>query len=173
MGSFVEDLWRSVFTPGPTPTLLLATNVTFAALQSVLFALLVATFSVHFFVLSALSAALWASINWFAKEVAEVQKKAAENEKENREGSSLQADKGTPRALDGTESETETESLSLGRKENITHSAGGRDGSSALRPGHGEGVGDDELRKRVTAAAGDTSSSTDSEWEKVDEGVSS
>ncbi|RKU40852.1 SMK killer toxin resistance protein [Coniochaeta pulveracea] len=48
MATFVQELWDSIFTPGPTPTLLIATNVTFAALQLVLFTLLVATWSIHF-----------------------------------------------------------------------------------------------------------------------------
>lgn len=69
MAAFFEDLWTSVFTPGPTSTLLIATNVTFAGLQTILLALLIATYSVHFVVLSVLSAGLWLAINWFAKEV--------------------------------------------------------------------------------------------------------
>ncbi|KAG7292097.1 hypothetical protein NEMBOFW57_002130 [Staphylotrichum longicolle] len=63
MASFFEDLWQSIFTPGPTPTLLVATNATFAALQVVLAVLLYATFSVHFLILSALCGGLW--VNWF------------------------------------------------------------------------------------------------------------
>jgi hypothetical protein len=69
MSAFFTDLVMSIFTPGPTPTLLVATNVTFAALQVVLFILLVATYSIHFLILSGLSAGLWWSINWFAAEV--------------------------------------------------------------------------------------------------------
>jgi len=78
MTTFIEDLWTSIFTPGPTSTLLLATNVSFGALQTVLLALLIATYSIHFLVLSVLSAGLWWSINWFAVEVAAV--RAAEEE---------------------------------------------------------------------------------------------
>ncbi len=66
MAGFVEQLWESIFTPGPTPSLLLATNVTFASLQLVLLALLIATYSVHFVVLSLISGGLWWAINWFA-----------------------------------------------------------------------------------------------------------
>lgn len=54
MSKFFEDLWESIFTPGPTPSLLIATNVSFFFLQIVLGALLVATYSVHFVVLSIL-----------------------------------------------------------------------------------------------------------------------
>lgn len=69
MPSFFEELWLSVFEPGPTPTLLVATNVSFAALQALFFALLIATYSIHFVVLSVLSGGLWYAINWFATEV--------------------------------------------------------------------------------------------------------
>ncbi|KAF2799498.1 Pkr1-domain-containing protein [Melanomma pulvis-pyrius CBS 109.77] len=69
MPNFFEDLWLSVFTPGPTPTLLVATNASFAALQLLFFALLLATYSVHFVILSGLTAGLWWAINWFATEV--------------------------------------------------------------------------------------------------------
>ena len=79
MADFVQNLWESIFTPGPTPTLLVATNVTFACLQTVLLLLLVATYSIHFLILSCISAGLWLSINWFAGEL-----KAAQ-EKETRE----------------------------------------------------------------------------------------
>ncbi|KAM3483020.1 hypothetical protein MY8738_003588 [Beauveria namnaoensis] len=69
MSSFIVELWESIFVPGPTPTILRATNATFAALQLTLFALLVGTYSIHFVILSILSAGLWWSINWFAAEL--------------------------------------------------------------------------------------------------------
>jgi len=69
MASFLESLWNSIFTPGATPTLLLATNVTFLSLQVLFFALLLATHSMHFVALSILSAGLWWGINWFATEL--------------------------------------------------------------------------------------------------------
>jgi len=69
MPSFFEELWLSVFEPGPTPTLLIATNASFAALQALFFALFIATYSVHFVILSFLTAGLWYAINWFATEV--------------------------------------------------------------------------------------------------------
>lgn len=73
-------MWDSVFTAGPTPPLLLATNASFAALQAVLFALLLATYSVHFVVLSILCGALWWAINWFVAEL-----RAAEELKRTRD----------------------------------------------------------------------------------------
>ncbi|KAF2501734.1 Pkr1-domain-containing protein [Lophium mytilinum] len=75
MASFFENLWASVFTPGPTPTLLLATNASFAALQVLLLALLLATYSIHFVILSGLTAGLWWAINWFAGELRAAQEK--------------------------------------------------------------------------------------------------
>jgi len=78
MSTFFTNLWNSIFTPGPTPTLLIATNATFAALQLLLFALLVATYSVHFVVLSGLTAGLWWAINWFAGELRAAQEKEEE-----------------------------------------------------------------------------------------------
>jgi hypothetical protein len=78
MASFFEQLWESVFTPGPTPTLLVATNASFAALQLLLLALLVATYSVHFVILSTLCAGLWWAINWFAGEIRAAQEKEEE-----------------------------------------------------------------------------------------------
>lgn len=69
MADFLSNLWASVFTPGTTPTLLVATNATFAALQVLLLALLAATYSIHFAILSVLCGGLWYSINWFATEL--------------------------------------------------------------------------------------------------------
>ncbi|KAK0905675.1 SMK killer toxin resistance protein [Friedmanniomyces endolithicus] len=73
MGDFLESLWGSVFAPGPTPTLLIATNVTFATLQAVHLALLIGTYSIHFAILSVLCCGLWCSINWFANELRQAQ----------------------------------------------------------------------------------------------------
>jgi hypothetical protein len=78
MASFFENLWLSIFTPGPTPTLLVATNASFAALQLLLFAMLLATYSVHFIILSFLCGGLWWSINWFAAEIRAAQAKEEE-----------------------------------------------------------------------------------------------
>lgn len=75
MADFLTNLWDSVFTPGTTPTLLLATNATFACLQLLLAGLLAATLSIHFVILSLLCGGLWWSINWFANEVRQAQEK--------------------------------------------------------------------------------------------------
>ncbi|PWY70938.1 Pkr1-domain-containing protein [Aspergillus heteromorphus CBS 117.55] len=176
MGSFMEDLWSSIFTPGPTHTLLVATNVTFAALQTLLFALLLATYSIHFVALSALSGALWWSINWFARELRQVQAaEAAEAEKraqleepeEEEEDSQSDSNRKTPGALEHTESDTETEVLAE-RKDVAPISPVPRSpaASATLRPP----VEQSQVRKRLSVS-GDSSGygSTDSEWEKVDD----
>ncbi|KAL4895130.1 ER protein Pkr1-domain-containing protein [Aspergillus ambiguus] len=158
MASFVEDLWSSIFTPGPTPTLLIATNVTFAALQVLLLALLLATYSIHFVVLSVLSASLWWAINWFAAEVRRAQE--AEKAKTATDGGG-----GDPQPGESAESDTETEGVT--RRENILGPTSTPAASAALQPPGRQG----EVRKR-TSMSGDNSSgygSTDSEWEKVDE----
>lgn len=89
MVSFMVDLMNSIFKPGPTSSLVLATNVSFACLQVVLFALLIATYSIHFFILSIICGGLWAAINWFVKELAihEAQQKQ-QNEAEATPGNS-------------------------------------------------------------------------------------
>jgi hypothetical protein len=73
MSTFITDLFQSIFTPGPTSTLLIATNASFACLQVVLFLLLIATYSIHFLILSFLSAGLWWAINWFVAELNSLQ----------------------------------------------------------------------------------------------------
>ena len=103
MASFVQNLWESIFTPGPTPTLLVATNVTFACLQTVLLLLLIATYSVHFVILSCISAGLWWSINWFAGEL-----KAAQ-EKEEKEKARTQAQQRASHHTTTEDSDTEVE----------------------------------------------------------------
>jgi hypothetical protein len=165
MASFFEALWESIFTPGPTPTLLVATNVTFAALQVVLAVLLFATYSVHFMVLSVLCGGLWAAINWFARELKEHQ--LQEEEKARR---ALAAH---PPPVISDESETEVEgakpttSLQQGTGSATKPSAV----SSVFKPVGMQG----ELKHR--AAEGISSSSqghrssvsTEDEWEKISE----
>lgn len=180
MASFVQDLWESIFTPGPTPTLLIATNVTFAALQLVLFTLLVATWSIHFIILSLLSGGLWFSINWFARELKVHQ--AQEEEKARRA-------KDTPVGNISATSDSETEvegsgsgaSRKRGRKSALEE-------PQVIEPITGSHVVEvveqkGELKQR--AAAGESTSassqasggsksgmSTEDEWEKVSENES-
>ena len=94
MASFFHDLWASVFTPGTTPALVLATNVTFFLLQIILLILLYATLSYHFIAMNIICVGLWGGVNWFVKEVEEFKRseeaKKLESEKDN---SSLGKDK--------------------------------------------------------------------------------
>jgi hypothetical protein len=112
MASFFENLWQSIFTPGPTPTLLVATNASFAALQLLFFALLIATYSIHFIILSILTAGLWWAINWFAAELRAAQ--AKEEEAKRIREARRDKDKGRGGAGDdgmdsGDDTEVETE----------------------------------------------------------------
>ena len=151
MANFMEDLWNSIFTPGPTPTLLVATNASFAALQLLLLLLLIATHSVHFIVLSVLCGGLWWSINWFAGELQSA-KAIEEAEKRKRKDKS-------PEPSSVGESDTETEVMPPPRRPPPV------DATNLLKPQ----PTDTSLRKR--SSQGDSSGyvSTDSEWEKISE----
>jgi hypothetical protein len=123
MASFVEDLWSSIFTPGPTPTLLIATNVAFAALQAIFFALLLATYSLHFVALSIISGGLWYAINWFAAEV----KLAQEQQEKDKTADS--------------DSETETEAARDVKSAVTTGSSHLQPQDPKQRPNSGDGSG--------------------------------
>ncbi len=155
MATFMTNLFNSIFTPGPTPTLIVATNVSFAALQCILLLLLIATYSVHFVILSFLSAGLWWAINWFVTELEAATKK----EKEAQHLRVLREERDNAGAED---SGTETEGTNgLRRSANVGTRTEGRSAQDAA-----EGA----LRKRRSlgeASAGELS--TDSEWEKVEE----
>jgi ER protein Pkr1 len=158
MAPFFEDLWNSIFTPGPTPTLLVATNASFAALQFILLVLLVATYSIHFVVLSLLCAGLWWSINWFvaeleagkAKEDAKMREKekSPEPEKSSRGGSDTETEMAPPPIRPAAPPPKEQPAL--------------------LKPRSADAQGTVRHRR----SQGDSSGyvSTDSEWEKVSEG---
>ncbi|SZE99595.1 unnamed protein product [Blumeria hordei] len=92
MSSFLTNLVQSIFIPGPTPTLLVATNATFACLQVLLFVLLISTYSYHFLILSILSASLWSSINWFVNELKAVQADETQKKMNDSSSSKLDAD---------------------------------------------------------------------------------
>ncbi|USP73318.1 hypothetical protein yc1106_00592 [Curvularia clavata] len=112
MASFFEQLWESIFTPGPTPTLLVATNASFAALQLLLFVMLLATYSIHFAILSLLCGGLWWSINWFAAEIraAQAKEEEAKRIREARRGTKEKSGGGDGEAMDsGDDTEVDTE----------------------------------------------------------------
>ncbi|KAK3366941.1 ER protein Pkr1-domain-containing protein [Lasiosphaeria ovina] len=183
MASFFRDLFESIFTPGPTPTLLVATNVTFAALQVVLGTLLIATYSVHFLVLSGLCGGLWAAINWFARELKEHQQQ--EEEKARRAAA---AAAGGPPGLTSEDSETEVEGTTATSTASLRR--GGRSGppkppapavtdpAAATASNEVEVLeAHGELKHRAAAGVADeaasqgtkSSASTEDEWEKVSE----
>jgi hypothetical protein len=199
MADFLPNLWESVFTSGPTPTLLIATNVTFAALQLVLALLLFATYSIHFVVLSTICGGLWWSINWFASEVAAVraeeEAKAAEEEREKEEKDVKtrgMKEGGQDGGQDGDDEGESTEVENDG--DAVSSSYGGLESSrgdlslSGFEEGavvastgrEDEDAAAAEVRQRNNAGkvqtqqqGGDLSGgevSTDSEWEKVEDG---
>ncbi|KAG0650775.1 hypothetical protein D0Z07_2356 [Hyphodiscus hymeniophilus] len=142
MSAFITDLFQSIFTPGPTSSLLVATNVSFACLQLVLLLLLIATYSIHFLILSFLSAGLWWAINWFVSELKIAQ--ALEEEKKRRTEEMAEDS--------GTEAETVIDTAEKGSREiEVLEPAG------ELRDRGGEG-------SRSEAEA-----STEDEWERVSE----
>ncbi|KAJ3553360.1 hypothetical protein NPX13_g10902 [Xylaria arbuscula] len=149
MAGFAEQLWESIFTPGTTPTLLLATNVTFASLQLVLLALLIATYSVHFVALSLISGGLWWAINWFATELRAAQEK---EEAEKARAEQRPVRQGTD------DSETEVETIISDNKP--------KTGSKAVEPV--EKTGDLKLRAEHSLES-KSAASTEDEWEKVSE----
>jgi len=146
MATFITDLISSIFVPGPTHSLVVATNASFASLQVILFCLLIATYSIHFVVLSILCAALWWGINWFVAELNAF--KAAEEAKKTEQESAAQA---------ASESDTEAETIVEAR------GSGSKELEVVPPAGH--------LKDRGGAASASSKSevSTEDEWEKVSE----
>lgn len=85
MLGFVEDLWQSVFMPGATPALVLATHVTFALLVILLATFAFLTGSIHIINLFVISLLLWGTLTWFIAELKRAdnaeKEKALESEK--------------------------------------------------------------------------------------------
>ncbi|OTA96904.1 hypothetical protein M434DRAFT_346272 [Hypoxylon sp. CO27-5] len=153
MAGFVQELWESIFTPGTTPTLLVATNVTFASLQLVLLLLLVATYSVHFIILSFLCGGLWWAINWFAAELKVAQAKEAREK--------ARAQRAAVQSSDDSETEVETTPAPITK---------GKPTSGSKEVEVTEQTGDLKFRAEPTSSSGTKSSaSTEDEWEKVSE----
>lgn len=85
MLGFFEDLWQSVFTPGATPTLVLATHTTFAVLVTLLTIFAFLHPSIHIVNLLVLSTLLWGTLTWFIAELKKADRAvptAEESEKE-------------------------------------------------------------------------------------------
>jgi hypothetical protein len=62
--SFLVSLWDSIFTPGPTPVLVKAMNISFFALFALLIPLAYMTKNIHVFLLTLLSIGLWIAMQW-------------------------------------------------------------------------------------------------------------
>ena len=155
MASFFEDLWESIFTPGATPTLVVATNATFACLQFLLLLLLLATRSIHFIILSILCGGLWGSINWFVREMRDA--KLKEEAQMKRDNSS------EPERMPGGDrgdSDTETE---------VNEPRKFLDVPRKLPPRPISIDDETDLRQRKALADSSGYVSTDSEWEKLSE----
>jgi len=172
MASFLEELWGSIFTPGPTPTLLVATNATFAALQLLLLILLIATYSLHFVVLSVLCGGLWYSINWFATEIAKAQQGNTAREREERKEKSPEPEnasdtetEGPPSTEPDEASTAQTTSSALGQSQK--HERSKQATSTLLTPDMIDTT--EALRRRRSLGESSGYVSTDSEWEKVSE----
>ncbi|CAK7564030.1 MAG: Sm snRNP core protein Smd1 [Sporothrix epigloea] len=184
MSQFFEDLWESVFTPGPTPALLVATNVTFAVLQVVLFVLLVATYSIHFVVLSVLSGSLWWAINWFARELQVAQKLQEEADEDQKRKDRRRAVVAAAAAASAasTDGETEVEGTAVAKGANV-RTSGAKSRSEvrqrAMAPTQiGDGASLAVVTQPPTQATKGSSQhlsssrsgvSTEDEWEKVSE----
>ena len=156
MAEFLTNLLQSIFTPGPTPTLIVATNASFAILQLVLLVLLIVTASIHFAILSFLCGALWFSINWFVKEL----ENAKELETQSKSDAESKREQGNNQVDD---SDTETEDAEKSSKGPVQ----ARIIASGLSPS----LPEDMLRKRRSMGEGSTGGdiSTDSEWDKVED----
>lgn len=77
---FLGDLWRSIFEPGSSPAVVIATNASFFLLVATLILMLFLTHSIHFAFLLVLSVALWITTAWFIDEY----NKYLEQEKKNK-----------------------------------------------------------------------------------------
>jgi hypothetical protein len=64
MASIATSLWDSIFTPGPTPILIKAMNLSFIALFALLVPLIFVTKNIHVFFLTILGVGLWIGMQW-------------------------------------------------------------------------------------------------------------
>lgn len=190
MADFLSNLWSSIFTPGTTPTLLVATNATFAALQVLLAALLLATYNIHFVILSVLCGGLWYSINWFAAELQVAQAKDDESKKAGKRKKDWRKEREVGDSADDEGEDTEVEDVrgvSKGQagapsaRENVkvnrkasedavdaTTGSGVLVGSSSVDAGVEQAIAGAETRQRRAEELDRSGEvSTDSEWEKV------
>jgi hypothetical protein len=163
MSSFIVKLWEDIFTPGPTPTILKAANASFAALQFVLFCLLLATYNIHCVILSILCGGLWWSVNWFAAELAIAQRE--QREKEEKEKQQKKEALGND---DNDDSETEVDTPAPNKASPVVSDAAATSqvaAAAGLEPLESKGV----VKQRGGTTGTQSSVSTEDEWEKVSE----
>ena len=60
-----SSLWDSIFTPGPTPILVRAMNLSFVALFTLLIPLIYITKNIHVLFLTILALGLWIAMRWY------------------------------------------------------------------------------------------------------------
>jgi hypothetical protein len=65
MTSVATSLWDSIFTPGPTPILIRAMNISFFALFALLVPLIYVTKNIHVVFLTILAVGLWIAMQWY------------------------------------------------------------------------------------------------------------
>ncbi|KAJ2891267.1 hypothetical protein MKZ38_000651 [Zalerion maritima] len=159
MVSFMEELWESVLTPGPSPILLKATNATFAVTIPLLIFLAIWDKNIHYWFLSLISTGLWLSINWFVKEDRIAQQKL---DKEKAEATAA------ANAKTSDDSDTEMEPAAhpppTGEVAGETTAPTGE--SSLVEPVEKHG----DLKARAVSSSARSGVSTEDEWEKVSEG---
>lgn len=70
MASFITGLWESVFQPGTSPQLILATHLSFTALLITLaWLIFVTSGNIHFIMLFVIATLLWITVIWFISEL--------------------------------------------------------------------------------------------------------
>lgn len=79
MASFFVALWESIFQPGTSPQLIVATHVSFALLLCVLGSQIYLTKNIHFIALAVIAALLWVTVTWFIYELNRVKLQSNED----------------------------------------------------------------------------------------------
>ncbi|KAH7583063.1 ER protein Pkr1 [Nakaseomyces glabratus] len=76
--SFFTSLWQSIFEPGTSPQLIIATHISFAALLVSLLWLIYSTHIIHFYFLFVIAFLLWITVIWFIAELKSAKLKSNE-----------------------------------------------------------------------------------------------
>ncbi|SMN19175.1 similar to Saccharomyces cerevisiae YMR123W PKR1 V-ATPase assembly factor [Maudiozyma saulgeensis] len=116
MASFVTGLWESVFQPGTSPQLILATHLSFTALLITLAWLIFVTHgNIHFIMLFIIATLLWITVIWFINELKSAQLLSnqqleinEENENKNENKESIKEDKASTTATEKKSSTTKS-----------------------------------------------------------------